>query len=441
MPTLMHKSKLELPSAEAIKGHVIASLQRYWFFGATSLHELPIHRQSKFTIELPLRLTAIRLPDWASAYGVNGEILIPQEICPENKDWRLVDWWLASFLFLEGWHERVLEGDFGPIHSYSLRLKGWDERAWQHAWVNRMALFLRIWVAQNKNISESQLFGPLPKFEFLLTHDVDAIKKTVSIRLKQGIFNFFNACRTAFNGEFRLALNHMKSALRFFFGQEDWWMLDKMLEIEILKNIRARYHFYSSSDQKNFKQWLFDPGYDINQKKLLGFMDRLQKLGGEIGLHTSFDSWNSSHLIEREKEYLQSIIKTPIISCRQHWLRFSWAETWKAQTEAGIVEDTTLMFNDRPGFRNAAAVKWSPWNVEYQCVNSIEALPTIIMDSHFYDYQSIRGRSNCLNMQHWLEECKQVRGQVAVLWHPHTLAKDYGWDAGFDQLISFIAES
>ena len=47
-----------------------------------------------------------------------------------------------TFLMLECWHERLFEKDNGPIHSYGYKLKNWDTRAWERAWVNRMALFL-----------------------------------------------------------------------------------------------------------------------------------------------------------------------------------------------------------------------------------------------------------------------------------------------------------
>ena len=30
-------------------------------------------------------------------------------------------------------------------------------------------------------------------------------------------------------------------------------------------------------------------------------------------------------------------------------------------------------------------------------------------------------------------------GQAAVLWHPHTLTKDYGWSNGFSELINLIS--
>ena len=60
-------------------------------------------------------------------------------------DSKKVDWWTAIFLLMEGWHERIWEKTRGVIHSYSFKLKDWDTRAWDHAWVNRIALFLRKW--------------------------------------------------------------------------------------------------------------------------------------------------------------------------------------------------------------------------------------------------------------------------------------------------------
>ena len=87
------------------------------------------------------------------------------------------------------------EAQHGPIHSYSFRLKKWDNRFWERAWVNRMALFLREWAGNKNSCSPDTLFGELPNSDVILTHDVDAISKTLAISLKQSAFTGFNIFR------------------------------------------------------------------------------------------------------------------------------------------------------------------------------------------------------------------------------------------------------
>lgn len=96
--------------------------------------------------------------------------------------------------------------------------------------------------------------------------------------------------------------------------------------------------------------------------------------------------------------------------------------------------DTTLGFNDRPGFRNGAALKFAPFGD----AEAFAALPLVLMDSHLYDYAALDGAGRARAMRYWIEEVRQVRGQCTVLWHPHTLSEDYGWADGFRALLAAI---
>ena len=143
------------------------------------LQSLPIRQKAFEKCLLPLKLTPVKMPAWASKWSVDGFILVPEEACSQGNDWEKTDWWLALFLMMECWHERVWESINGPVHSYSFRLKGWDARVWDHAWVNRIILFLQEWLAVERNTGRVSLFRELPKPQLLLSHDVDALRKTV----------------------------------------------------------------------------------------------------------------------------------------------------------------------------------------------------------------------------------------------------------------------
>ena len=431
---------LPFPERHSLKKHVIRSLSRYWAEHVELVETLPVHEQKKTEIVVPLHLIEVPLPDWAKHCAVNGVILVPLESCqePEKPEWSKVDWWLAAFLLLECWHERVFELEHGSLHSYSVRLKNWDTRAWDHAWVNRIALFLRAWCAEHHKQQAEDILGPFPKAKLIMTHDVDAVAKTVPIRIKQGVFNLVNMCRAMLSGRFKQAYSALHQSFTFVFGISDWWMLEQIIQQEKALGIRSQFNFYADNRPKTAKRWLFDPGYNPASSGIAHFIDGLVKQGFSIGLHPSFDAWADAGLIQKQRQALEQVASIEVRSCRQHWLRFSFADTWQAQQKAGIWQDTTLMFNDRPGFRASAAVQWNPWNCQKDTAFELQALPSILMDSHFYDYNPMPDHERKDSMAHWVNEVKQVGGEAAILWHPHTLAADYGWEKGFKDLIDII---
>jgi hypothetical protein len=64
----------------------------------------------------------------------------------------------------------------------------------------------------------------------------------------------------------------------------------------------------------------------------------------------------------------------------------------------------------------------------------------MLMDSHLYDYQHLTYSQRKQQIRALLTECYAVRGVVALLWHPHTFADDYGWKQGFVEVLEIIGE-
>ena len=422
--------------------HMLRAGDRYFIGNSSRLQALPVAELPFPVVAGPLKLIDVVLPDWGAHWGCDGVLAVPLECCADSAvpHWEQVDWWLAAFLLLEGWHEQVWELQHDPIHSYAFRLHGWDDRVWDRAWVNRIALFLRAWTAHQAGMAEATLFGPVPRAELLLTHDVDAVTKTWAIRLKQSTFLGINILRLLMRGSLGEAGARLMLALRFMFLSSDWWNLNEMREMERRVGLRSQFNFYADDRAKSLSRWLFDPGYDVTLPRLATLLKSLAREGWRVGLHQSYDAWKAPALMRRQRERLQSLLPVSVRSCRQHWLRFSWKETWRAQAEAGFHQDTTLMFNDRPGFRVAAALAWTPWNIFQGNDDSFKALPTVLMDSHFYDYQPMNADERRAALKHWLSEVVAVGGQAAVLWHPHTISADYGWREGFQELLDELSE-
>ena len=375
------------------------------------------------------------LPSWAADLGDGGALLVPASAVGDGpgEGWQRTDWLGAAEWYLSGTAERAFEERHGPIHSYSFRLGGWDARLWRRAWVNRIALFLRRWAASIRGGDERDLFGPVPRAEIVMTHDVDAVRNSLSLRLKQSAFHAFNAVRNAGAGRLKRAARKSADSARFFFGSSKLWFFDEITSKEADLGIRSHFNFYARTGRKSLAAAIIDPRYEVSEPKLRAELQRLARGGWRIGLHQSFDSWADPDRMRREKQMVETAAGVPVTSCRQHWLRFSWTRTWSAQREAGFELDTTLGFNDRPGFRTAAALRFQPIGG-----STFEVMPSILMDSHLYDYSEMTDQQRLDEMAHWIGEVKTVGGAAAVLWHQQVVGPQYGWGAGFDELLRLI---
>lgn len=208
-----------------------------------------------------------------------------------------------------------------------------------------------------------------------------------------------------------------------------------------MHGLRSLIHVYGGVGgwQRSPRQMLFDPAYAIANNSIKNRLQAFSEKGWQIGLHQSYKAWSNTALIKKERETVAAAIGVPVISCRQHWLRFSWRQTWKAQQAVGLMSDSTLGFNDRPGFRNAAALTFHPWDFDQNAPMQLQVTPLIMMDSHLYDYANLNEEERKKEIIKWIAEVRAVHGTATVLWHSHTLSRDYGWKSGFEDLLDVIS--
>jgi hypothetical protein len=426
----------------AWREHVYQNLQRYWPQNIEQIYQIPTpYRELPDEEDLPPVFAEIRLPEWASDIAIKQKFLVPKWAeLDANGQWEQVDWIAVAFWYMENLAERAFEEKHGPIHSYSFRLRGWDPRLWRHAWVNRIALFLRRWAAQAGNSEEVNLLGPLPKAEIRLTHDVDAVTKTGAIRLKQAAFNAFNCMRSLGRLQIHRFFESLAKACRFLGSTDDYWCFEQIRKMEREQGRSSTFNFYAGKPgpQRTPRERLMDPAYDIHEHRLREELATLRNGGWEVGLHPSYDAWADKQRFLAEKQNLERATGADVTTCRQHWLRFSFEKTWQMQAACKIVEDTTLGFNDRPGFRNSAALTWHPWDPARKQPMGIKATPMVLMDSHLYDYKPLSTRGRTREIAKWLYEVKSVGGQVTVIWHQRVFSQDYGWRSGYAQLLSCL---
>ena len=428
---------------KAVRDRVLSTAPGYFPVESIPLFvDLPIPA-SRVTSSVTASL--VKLPEWAQDLGVGTTpgLLVP-DYCidnPADPDWRKVDWWLAAFQLVTCQAEYRIETDRDVVHSYSSRLPESMSTCWDRAWVNRIYLFLRRWVVHSHGVAESELFGARRPGVIYLTHDVDYVSKSLALRFKQCAFVSFNICRSLLKGNFTVMGELFSRLMRFGLGGGNYWQFPSIQALEAEYGVTSFWNFYGGAGgfARSASELLLDPCYRVADQKICAQLMELQETGHRVGLHQGFHSWQDSERMMSEKARVEASLGCRINSCRQHWLRFSFEKTWKAQEMAGFELDGTLGFNDRAGFRNSAALRMPAWiNSDCRFSDSLTTVPMVLMDSHLFDYGQLEADARKQVIDYYLDEIDFVGGEASVIWHHRVFHSDYGWGDDYKYLLDGI---
>jgi hypothetical protein len=406
------------------------------------LESLPIPESAGNT---GMEYTSVDMPDWAFDLGVgtSSHLIIPAHcLCEIDKPgWQRVDWFRALFDLATCQAEYQFETNYRPIHSYASRLPESFTAQWDYAYVNRIILFLQRWVARVEGKSEEELFGEKPRGKIHLTHDVDYVSKTLALRFKQSAFSLFNMIRLLIKGNVKGVFYNARKLFCFGLGAGNYWQFQNIVQMEADHGLTSTWNFYGGGGgfKRSVTELILDPSYKVTDKRLSDQVRQLKNAGHRIGLHQGFHSWQDSQRMLSEKKRVEGSLGESISSCRQHWLRFSFKNTWMAQEQAGLRLDTTLGFNERTGFRNGAALRLPAWIAsEQRFSESLDILPMVLMDSHLFDYGQMDTEKRKKTIDRILDEIAFVGGEATVIWHQRVFHMDYNWGDDYRYLLEGI---
>lgn len=315
--------------------------------------------------------------------------------------------------------------------SYSARHPSSGTEQFDRPYVNLLFAHLESFLIKHY---PSLPFGAKEKAVISYNHDLDYIRKTIQLRLKQTAFNKYNTLKSIGNGS--LFFSNLKKTFSFFFSNPSYWCFDYWDELEKKYDQRSTYYIYAKAGGKNLKTWLIDPSYDVSSNQKL--QDQLRSLssdGHQIGLHGSFNSAIDADVLGREKETLEKALGMEVNKTRQHWLRFEEAVTPQIHAEL-FEEDATLGWNDKMGYRAGVASQYQPYDHEAERPFNYMETPTIIMDSNIYDYGAKDVKSQSHKALGMIEEISKLKSaHVAISWHPRVCSSDYNWHPVYEQLI------
>lgn len=273
---------------------------------------------------------------------------------------------------------------------------------------------------------------PSKKYSLHISHDVD-----VPFHSSSGnkIRKYF---RSIIGSLYRREFQRFYEISRSIFTKYDVFdTYDYLMDISDEVNEKSIFNFIPDNTSK---RW--DSDYDLNDSEIKQLIQKIISRGHRIGLHCSYNSYQSIDQIKLEKERLQSFChdcnyKEEISSSRMHYLRWKSWETAKCLSLSGIHLDTSLGFADKIGFRCGTARPYSPFDLINNVEVEIKVLPLHIMDVTLWGYMNLKNPSDMLHKSKFIiDRVKEVNGTLNILWHNSDLVEKWKKDL-YKELIDY----
>lgn len=375
-----------------------------------SLDWLPAERVAPPGMQLPFD-TPIPVLFWGQGYEHS------QEFAGRREDGSVIfyaDIVAGVFFMLSRWEEMTV-----PTRDEHERFPGTASVAYRQGFleqpiVDQYALILRAWL---KTLSPRWI-PQSREFSVQLSHDIDHVRRY------HDIFSGFRA----------LGGDIIKRRSRALAKQTLHEIASSTLSVEgatyfrriqWLADLTSQYGLESVFNFKTALQDPWDAGYDVSSEPIEQCIRNLRDQGFEIGLHPGYDTLNDPARLAEEKARLEAVLREPLRSGRQHYLRFHVPSTWRHWERVGLQCDTTMGYPDQEGFRCGTCHHFHPFDLERDSALTIWEQPLIVMDGTLYTYRRFSPEQGQERILELAARCRQVEGVFTLLWH--NSAFDWQW--------------
>ncbi|SDC67630.1 polysaccharide deacetylase family protein [Niabella drilacis] len=243
-------------------------------------------------------------------------------------------------------------------------------------------------------------------FRFIPTYDIDM---AWSYKHKGFLRNAANLLKDAVRGQLPAASKRIKVLLgkeRDPFDQFGW--LNRLHEQYNLKP----YYFFLVGAHTN--------RYDKNispRNKAMKALITDHAIRYPVGLHPSWQSNRTFHVLKNEKETLAAITGTAINASRQHFLKLSFPETYHNLLKAGILFDFSMGYADANGFRASVASPFCWYDLQTETATDLLLFPFCFMEATSIFYKKETPDAGLTALQELYNEVKRVDGFFSMIWH------------------------
>ena len=239
------------------------------------------------------------------------------------------------------------------------------------------------------------------KFNILLSHDIDTIKKwTFKHLIKHSISNLGKP------NFFKGYIDFIKS--KFDYTIDPYYNFKKIMKMSNNYGLQSIFLFMA------LKKNDFDFRYPL-KKAITAFEQIKSTKKHKIGIHISRIAYNNFDNASVEIKRLKDITKTEIEYSRQHYLMFDVKSTWSILNEHNIKYDLSLGYPEMPGFRCGICYPYYVFDIINKKKLDLIEIPLIIMDVSILDY--LKDINFDDQLEKILKNTKKYNGTLNILWH------------------------
>lgn len=276
---------------------------------------------------------------------------------------------------------------------------------------------------------KSSDFNPKPReYKWLNTFDIDvayAYKYRSIYRLLGGI------SRDVLGLDF----SRLKKRFRVLFDKEVDPFDTYAYQMEIAKKHRAEStYFFLLGDLGRFDKNISHRSTGL--RNLIGKVS----MYADVGIHPSYASNGDLERLKTEISRLHTILKADVQKSRQHYLKVELPRTYRDLMAAGILEDYSLGYVDRPGFRSGTCTPHYFFDFQKQEATALRVFPLAAMDATLRDYMGQKPREAEARLTELIARVKAVNGTFVSLWHNDSLSDLEPWK-GWRDVYAFMAET
>jgi hypothetical protein len=182
----------------------------------------------------------------------------------------------------------------------------------------------------------------------------------------------------------------------------------------------------------------YDHNIPTNNKN---FQKLIQKLAEKNtpGIHPSYASNSSFHILQAEFKKLSEIVKREIKSSRQHFLLLKMPETYRNLIQLGIGEDFTMGYGSQTGFRAGIARSFYFYDLQKEQKTDLRIIPFEAMDRTLLTYLRYSPSRAKKEFEYYTRTIKDVGGLFVCLWHNTSLGDRgewKGWKTVFEEMLN-----